>query len=385
LGNFKVLITLDYELPAHKAFDVSKFMIKPTNRLIEICQSNGAKLTIMLEIAELWAFEKSENFEFIKLLGYDPARKIRNQLEYAIKLGHDVQLHLHPQWIDAKWMKNSWKLNYDKYRLPEIRYQELVKILQRGKRDLEKSLSPCCHDYSCVAFRSGNWNTQPSNKYIRALKEAGIKCDTSVFKWGYINNLTANLDYRSAHSNIMPWFTSAEDINIPTLETGVIEVPIYTERTNLLGMFNLKRLGKARKYIFENMHIEKQVRESIKEPVIRKKNSWAKIDRFIRKYPKKLDFCKLTSNEMMQMVESAVRKYSTEELNFSIPIVMIGHTKEIDRYKSLSKFLDKCNRKFHGLIQFANMRDAVKEYFNMAGEINRHVSYQKKENNSFSA
>jgi hypothetical protein len=373
LGDFKILITLDYELPAHKAFDVSRYMIKPTNKLIEICQNNGAKLTIMLEIAELWAFEKSENSEFKELIGYDPAHQIRKQLEYAIKLGHDVQLHLHPQWIGAKWRNNNWKLNYDKYRLPEIRYNELVKIFRRGKNDLEKHLSPYCNDYACVAFRSGNWNTQPSNKYLKALKNAGLKCDTSVFKWGYSNSLAANLDYRSAYSHIMPWFTSEEDINIPGLRSGIIEIPIYTERSSLLGMLNLKRLGKAIHYISENKHIDNHVRESIKEPMIRKRNNWLKISPFIRKYPKKLDFCKLTSHEMIQMVEGAVRQYSRESLDFSIPIVMIGHSKEIDRYKSLSKFLNECGKRFHGFIKFANFREVVKEYCNRGGEINRHI------------
>ena len=112
MAMFVLIITIDYELPYDKRPDVRSHMIRPTNSLLNIVQKYGAKLTIMAEMAEIWAFEREENFGFNEYLGYDPSTEIRNQLEQAIRLGHDVQLHLHPQWLDARWGKNGWQLRF---------------------------------------------------------------------------------------------------------------------------------------------------------------------------------------------------------------------------------------------------------------------------------
>ena len=138
-------------------------------------------------------------------------------------------------------------------------------------------------------------------------------------------------------------------------------------------MLNIKRLGKASRYFFENKHINDCIRESIKEPKINKKNRGLPIDRLFRKYPKKLDFCKLTSREMIKMVEGTVNQFSNESPKFSVPIVMIGHSKEIDGYKSLSKFLKKCRQRFGSFIEFSNFRNVVAEYFKDAEEINNYI------------
>lgn len=40
-------------------------------------------------------------------MGYDhnPVVAMENQLKQAYAKGHDIQLHLHPQWVDAVWEK----------------------------------------------------------------------------------------------------------------------------------------------------------------------------------------------------------------------------------------------------------------------------------------
>jgi hypothetical protein len=166
---FALIPTVDYELPAHSEADVLRYIIQPTNALLDICQTYGAKLTTMLEIGELWAFENAENVGFKEHLGYDPAEKIRHQLVDAIQRGHDVQLHLHPQWLGAKWTQDAWQLDYSKYQLTALDYDEMVDVLRSGKEYLESLLGPHSDNYSCIGFPAGNWNTQPSSKYSRAL------------------------------------------------------------------------------------------------------------------------------------------------------------------------------------------------------------------------
>jgi len=372
MTEYNLLLTLDYELPINKPPDVMRYMIKPTEALLNVCQFFGAKLTIMLEIGELWAFEKAANKGFAEHVGYDVASRIRNQLVQAIKLGHDVQLHLHPQWLDAEWAKDAWHLNYSKYQLTGLDYHEMVDVFRSGKKYLESLLSPHSYDYSCIGFRAGNWITQPSRKYLKALYEAGLKSDTSVFKWGYADGPAVYFDYREAYSNILPWFVSKDNINLSSTTSNILEMPIYAQQTNLLGMINMKRLKLAGQYLSEDKLIESAIRNSQNTPTLDENKFVKKAKRIFQKYPKKLDFCKLTSREMVKMVENIIHQYSIDPPNFVIPIVMIGHSKEIGARKDLGKFLSECQRRFDGLIKFSNFRDTVRECFKNADKLLEH-------------
>ena len=72
-------------------------IIEPTNRILDICNRNGAKLTIMFEVAEYWAFKQYDD-HLTNKLGYSPSQEMEQQAIKAIIQGHDVQLHIHPQW-----------------------------------------------------------------------------------------------------------------------------------------------------------------------------------------------------------------------------------------------------------------------------------------------
>ncbi|MFH1931758.1 MAG: hypothetical protein ABIN18_09250 [Pseudomonadota bacterium] len=314
----------------------------------------------MVEIGELWAFEKDENRGFTEYLGYDPAARIQNQLVKVIKQGHDVQLHLHPQWLGAKWTKNGWQLDYSKYRLPDLDYHEMLDLFQRGRDYLETLLRPHCDDYSCIGFRAGNWITQPSSKYLRALYQAGLKSDTSVFKWGYVNKDWIYMDYRKANSNVLPWIVSWEDINRPGKDGEIIEFPIYSEPVNLFSLLTVKRLMVARHYLLEDRVIARSVNSSYSTPRKLKTTIWRKIYRLFHKYPKKFDFCKLTTREMLQMMENIRLCYSDSQMVDHVPIVTIGHSKELGSAQGLSRFLRDVSRKFGNSLEFVTYREVIR-------------------------
>jgi hypothetical protein len=356
----RLIITLDYELPYSRKADVRDHVVKPTQALLDICQKYGAKLTVMAEMAEVWAMEKKENAGFQKFLNYDGASEIRRQLGEIIRLGHDVQLHLHPQWLGARWSKNAWELDFSKYRLTDFDYEDMVKFLYKGKKDLEAHLQPISVDYACLGFRSGNWNTQPSGKYLRALQQAGLKSDTSVFKWGHANIASARFDYRTAYSNLMPWFASGEDINRPAAE-GILEFPIYSEPVSLLGMFGIRRLSKALRYIHEDRIIRQATKGSACQPESLRKNPFKYVSRLFNTYSKKLDFCKLSGKEMLKLIKNIHRKYYESKGDVTIPIVMIGHSKELDCCEPLEVFLNEASNLFGNTLGFATYRQVIKD------------------------
>jgi hypothetical protein len=334
-------------------------MINPTNKLIQLCNKYDAKLTILIEIGELWAFENEKNSNFNELLGYNAANLIKNQLISAVKAGHDVQLHIHPQWLKANWKNGYWSLDYSNYSLPLLSSNELSKFFFESKLYLEELLKPHCMNYSCIGFRSGNWNTQPSYNLLKAMKNSGLVSDTSVFKWGYKISPGVYYDYRCANSNIFPWFVDFVDINKVSSSGDILEVPIYCEYVNLFRIISFKRIKKALSFLKEDQVI---FRENLKNSTVinYKKRKATDIFRIINfKHPKKLDYCKLSSSEMLKMAKNIFSKYYDKDVGFPIPIVMIGHSKELSSTKSIERFLRKLPGIFDDSLDFRTYKDYI--------------------------
>jgi hypothetical protein len=363
---FHLIITLDYELPAMIDGDVRRHMIEPTANVLDACQQHDAKLTVLAEVGELWAFEKVVNAGFREHLRYDPAGEIRRQLVDVIQRGHDVQLHLHPQWVNARWQSGQWHLDYAHHSLTDFADGEMVDILRRGKADLEAMLRPHDRGYECVGFRAGNWNTRPANRYIAALRAAGLKSDTSVFKWGYANSAAVGYDYRSAYSNVCAWYAQDRDLNSRSSEGIVLEVPIATELVRSIKMLTPKRLSLARKYLREDGTIEAAVK-SAKGSQARSGGAASRLRKLLGRCPMKLDFCKLTAPEMLGMVRSFIRQCRSRADTLPIPLVMIGHSKAVGAAPTLGRFLGMLKKECGGMVRLSTYRGFISEYETAAG------------------
>lgn len=215
-----IIISGDYEVFGNGTGDVMNCMIKPTNDILNICDRHGAKYTIFTEMCEYWAFKKYSK-ELEKVLGYVPHEEIERQLKDAIVRGHDVQLHLHPQWIDAEYKNKKWILNYKWWRLPLAPHglgskddiKSLRGIFHKGKSDLEYLLKEVSPEYQCIAFRAGAYCIQPMEDVFKAMKEVGMYIDSTVHKWCYNIDDPDYYDFRNAYSNVEPWRAHPEDIS----------------------------------------------------------------------------------------------------------------------------------------------------------------------------
>ena len=169
-----LLFTLDYELYGNGSGDVFKHIIEPTDKILGIVEKYNAKLTIFFEVIEYWKLK--EEWESGNRMGYDrnPIEAMERQLKRAFEYGHDIQLHLHPQWVDAFWTENGWKVNLEKWRLGDYEgtgENSLLCLLQRGKETIEKLLG---NGYNCEVLRAGGYNVQPSDELSSAMRLAGL-------------------------------------------------------------------------------------------------------------------------------------------------------------------------------------------------------------------
>jgi hypothetical protein len=130
------------------------------------------------------------------------------------------------------------------------------------------------------------------------------------------------LDYRPALKNGYYWsFTG--DVITPDPDGPWIEVPIHTEMVPPWRMTTKKRLAFGNKFGFSS-------------GVRRRSN---RIRDFLRlRYPLKLDFCRMTGEELRGMMGKLIREDRNSPEVYR-PIVAIGHTKDLVDPNPVDQFL----------------------------------------------
>ncbi len=340
-------------------------MIEPTQRLLTSCDQYGAKLSIMPDVAEYWAMKQAEEEGSLRLT-YSPSRVIEEQIQSAVKSGHDVQLHLHPWWIGATFRDNHWRLIPEYYRVTDLPNGlgdeedvfSTVGALNQGKRTLETMIQPICPEYECLVYRAAMFWGQPSGKLIVGLKKAGLIADSSVIK-GLHETSPVPTDYRHAESGTGHWWTDAEDIGLAGRRgQHIIEFPVYSRMRPYVCNFKWTKLRttlKRRQVEKANAHghgmMEARQSSDSLSKVIRKLLSFR---------PMKCDFCKLSANNMIRCLKQAIRYDEEKGDRFGTSVVMLGHSKDYWNDLNLQKFLEYAHDVCKGKVQFSTLGEQAK-------------------------
>ncbi|RJQ53798.1 MAG: hypothetical protein C4526_06185 [Nitrospiraceae bacterium] len=227
-----VIITVDVE--SKKIDGVELPMPEQVNA---ICMNNIScglgKMTELLKEKGYPAVFFLNVYEY-KKYGEEPVMEIAKWFDGA---GHDVQLHIHPQWA------------YDKDRNLTHQYtlDEQIKIIRDGKDLLEKWL-----DKPVLAHRAGAYGADENT--LKALIENDILYDSSLFIASENSKVTA-LDLKK---NVLSMYG-------PLYEFPVTVYRKHEEPPFLKGL--LKPVSRVRKYdanwFADEAETEKAVREAI--------------------------------------------------------------------------------------------------------------------------
>lgn len=223
----QLILTLDYELYGNGSGNIYTHIIEPTERILTLAEQYKAKITFFVEVVEFWRIEE----EWLKgnTMGYDknPIDDIRRQLQTAHKQGHDIQLHIHPQWVDAEYKNDAWSVNLNDWRLGGYCKQgenSLENLLKKGKTTLEEWIKPVDNNYECIALRAGGYNIQPSCELVKAMQATGLKVDSSIYPGGKETGSLSNYDYSNIAADKEMWQTGNELEKEGT--SGIYELPI---------------------------------------------------------------------------------------------------------------------------------------------------------------
>jgi len=307
----EIIFTIDYEILGNGTGPLNELVFEPARRLKELFEKYNAKFVAFVEIAE---FEKIDQF------GTDAAiEPVKKQIADFHRDGFEVGLHLHPQWSNAHYEHGAWHLDLSEYNLCTLPRPRIAEIVDRSLAYLHQVVG--ARDFRPVSFRAGNWLFQPTENAASVLSEKGIKIDSSVFKGGLQRG--HKLDYRPSlkHGHYWPF---SSDVNCVDTNGPWIEVPIHTEMVRPWRMATSKRMA------FKNQY--GATHQDIRQKIIRRLD-------FLRPwYPQKLDFCRMTIDEMVSMMGRVIQE-DNQNPDVYRPIISIGHTKDLMDFDTVGSFL----------------------------------------------
>jgi hypothetical protein len=200
-------LTHDWELRGDGSGDIEQIQFAPLRRLLEIYKKFGARTTVLPDVLQQLAFRRLQGAHpELK----SPADSWDEHVREAFRQGHDIQLHLHPQWLSAEYESGRWQLNGD---WSILNYDRDIArtMLADTKSYLESLLRPVDSDYRCVAFRAGALAAAPSEHLFRSLAALGIQLDVSIAGGVFVNNQTLRLDYRKCEETFLPFYPMMDD------------------------------------------------------------------------------------------------------------------------------------------------------------------------------
>jgi hypothetical protein len=162
-----------------------------------------------------------------------------DQLREACRRGHDVQLHLHPHWLDTVHENGRFHPS-SRYSLHAFRDErppdDIDGIVRRGVDFLREVCGTADSAYRCLAYRAGGFAIAPSTDAIlAALSRHGIRIDSSVAPGYTIDSQVNTVDFSRVPESPNWWVAPGTPLDTPAdpdADGALFEVPVVTSPRN---------------------------------------------------------------------------------------------------------------------------------------------------------
>jgi len=228
--NKPIILTFDYELfLGANSGTAERCVLQPTNRILDLFERYSACGVFFIDATYLLTLAKCDHRDLTL---------IASQLQRMIRLGCNVELHLHPQWLDAYPLDSErWTFHkFDRYRLHSLQEGEISHLFTAGLNILHGIVRDVNPAYTVSGFRAGGWSISPFEKLRALFIENRIIYDSSVSPGWYRNALPCHYyDFRDAPRNLPIWRFQDEPCNVD--ERGrFVELPVTTYEANLADL-----------------------------------------------------------------------------------------------------------------------------------------------------
>jgi hypothetical protein len=326
-------LTHDWELRGDGSGNIEEIQFAPLRRLLEIYAKWGVSTTILPDVMQQLAFRRFENdHSDLKPLADSWDQHLRD----ALLQHHDIQLHLHPQWLNAKYEEGGWLPNGD-WSILNCERDAAYAMLAGGKQYLETLLQPVDSSYRCLAFRAGALAAAPSNHLFESLAGLGIELDVSIAGGVFVDSHELQLDYRFCEETFLPFYPRMEDARKVSDKPGpIVCVP--------LNHF----YGSRRAVTQQNISLARQQmnRPSTGQRVDSKSNPGSRIglafEKLVMPAIKRKHFVSDTGRlnyPLMREMLASIRERARASGLPQIPVVLTNHPKDIRDFPAIERLV----------------------------------------------
>ena len=336
-------LTHDWELRGDGSGDIEQIQFAPLRRLLEIYRKHDARTIFLPDLMQQIRFRQleSEHHELKSL-----ADKWDEHVREAFRQGHDIQLHLHPQWRDGRYQDGRWHLNGD-WSILNYNHDAAYAMLAAGKDYLEKLLRPIDPSYRCVAFRAGALAAAPSDHLFKSLANLGIQLDVSIAGGLFVEDGNIQLDYRDCEEDFLPFYPAMEDARkVSGTREEIVCVPLNhfygsrraVTRQNISLAANRISKGAARQPPEQRINDQKSDGPS--------RLAFA-FDKLVKPVMKRKYFVSDTgrlNHRLMQEMLGSIRRRAQESGLSQVPVVLTNHPKDVRDWSGLERFVGETSQ-----------------------------------------
>jgi hypothetical protein len=347
MPKIKLILTFDYELPLGGCTSYQKGIFEPTDALIKLANAKKIKVILFADICSAMMFKKWNYKGY-----YQP---FVDQIKTALSSNHEVQLHIHPHWLNSKYENGQFYPSNAKI-LSKFRNEEyphnIQGIIESSARELNEICSSKANS-ECIAYRGGGFNLQPDTDIILSnLYKNGIRYDSSIIKGYYFKSDIQEEDFRKMPKKAN-WIIPLEGPLNFTAKEGIMEIPIASMPAK--PYYRLSRIYK--KIINKKLYNSLKHNHGGTGHVGNKPDFTGRINSFIYSpFTLSFDYLYQDLSILDKIIKYQLKVYKEEK---EITLSLISHPKALGSYhlQQMDKFIDLIRTRYKDSIEICGYRD----------------------------
>jgi hypothetical protein len=342
-----LLLVDDWELSGNGSGDARELQFQPMRELVSLYNQFGIRGSFNAEVMQQLAFRRhqAEHPELKTLADEWDACVIE-----TFRQGHDIQLHVHPQWRNAAFENGNWKLTSD-WSILNYSEDEAYEMLSTAKDYLERLLRSVAPDYKCCSFRSGAWCIAPSPHMLQLLVKLGIVFDMSIVGGVRYDTRNIQLDYTNCEEDFLPYYPVMTDARqVSDNVEPIVCVPtncFYASRREVFRQHLNKVSGQVKKRLVRSTAaagVHTRSKEAYGMEWAQSGDSTIKriYEKGVQPYVKGKhfisDLAQLDRSLLNEMLNS-IRRRAKRSGKDKVPVILENHTKDVRDFSYIKDFL----------------------------------------------
>lgn len=213
------ILTFDYELFLGKRTGtINNCVIRPTQFILDVLRKNNAKAIFFVDAAWLLFLKKHSSGDF---------KLVSDQLKEITNIGSSIELHLHPQWINADpEVESKGFESSENYKLHSLSQEAILEVFKNSIELIESVTLQ-----KVRGFRAGGFCIEPFDQIKPAFETFNIKYDFSLAPGIYLRSGNPyDFDFSDAPKDLL--YTFENDVKLPDSQGKFVEVPLSTYNNN---------------------------------------------------------------------------------------------------------------------------------------------------------